>query len=134
MEDLLVGIGLGAIGLAAMLVLLLLALAVYIYTSWAIMTIAKKTKTTPAWLAWIPIANMFLLAKIAKTPWWTALIAILTGWIPFVGQFVLAGIIIYWFWLIAERRKYDGWMGILMIIPIVNLVILGVLAFADKKK
>lgn len=133
MEDLLVGIGLGAIGLAAMLVLLLLALAVYIYTSWAIMTIAKKTKTTPAWLAWIPIANLFLIAKIAKTPWWTALLFILTTWIPIVGTLITLGLTAYWFWLIAERRKYDGWMGILMIIPIVNLVILGVLAFADKK-
>lgn len=114
-------------------VALVIGLATYIYMSWAIMTIAKKTNTEPAWLAWVPIANLFLVAKIAQVGWWTALIVLLAGWIPFIGQILAAGIGVWWFWNIAERRNYEGWMGILMLIPVVNLVILGLLAWNDRK-
>ena len=132
MEELLAAFGLGAVALGFIFVALLIALAVYIYTSWAVMTIAKKTKTEPAWLAWIPIANLFLLAKIADTPWWTALLAILLSWIPVIGQLAFVAAFAYWFWFIAQKRGYDNWIGILMIIPVVNLILLGVLAWADK--
>ena len=117
----------------ALVTAVIITLAVYIYTSWAVMTIANKTKTQPAWLAWIPIANLFLIAKIAQVGWWTALIVIFAGWIPIIGQVLALAITVWWFWQIAERRNYEGWMGILMIIPLVNLVILGVLAWNDKK-
>jgi hypothetical protein len=96
------------------------------------MTLAQKTKTKNVWLAWIPIENLFLLANIAQLPWWTALIVILAGWIPFVGQVTAAAIVVWWFWKIAEQRKYEGWISILMIVPIVNLGMLGVFAFNDK--
>ena len=132
MEEFLAAAGLGAIAVGLAIFALILALAVYVYVSWALMTIAKKTKTTPAWMAWIPVANFFLAARIAKTPWWTALIFIVAGWIPFVGWIISVVIGGYWFWRIAERRKYEGWVGLLIVVPVVNLIILGVLAWNDQ--
>lgn len=126
-HEALLGLGLAALGFA-----IVIGLAVYIYSAWAIMTLAQKTKTDNAWLAWIPIANLFLVANIAGLPWWTALVVLLAGWIPFVGQIAAAAIVAWWFYEIAQKRNYEGWVGILMIIPFVNLVILGVLAFNDK--
>ncbi len=34
-------------------------------------------------------------------------------------------------WRICQRTGYPGWMGVLILIPIVNLVLLYFIAFAD---
>jgi hypothetical protein len=120
------------IGLIAAFILIgvLVLIAVYIYTSIALMTIAKKTKTKYAWLAWIPIANLYLIVKTAKLPW-QYLFLMLLVFIPGIGGLVCAGLMIWWFWRIAEVRKLPGWLGILMIIPVINLVVLGILAWSN---
>ena len=52
---------------------------VYVYVSLALMTIATKTNTANAWLAWIPIVNIFLMLNIAQKPvWWFILFLIPT--------------------------------------------------------
>ena len=104
-------------------------LAFYVYVSWALMVIAKKTKTKNAWLAWIPIANYYLITKIAKVSGlWT--FALLLSFIPVVGGIVLLGVSIWLFWRIAEARKLPGWISLLMIIPGVNLIVIGIIAWA----
>jgi len=96
--------------------------AVYIYMAVCLQTIAKKTNTENPWLAWIPIANIFLAANIAKKPMWWAILCL----VPIVQ--IVAGIVLAIG--IAEARGKESWMGILMIIPGVNLVVLGYLAFS----
>jgi Family of unknown function (DUF5684) len=99
------------------------ALAMYIYVALALQTIAKKTNTENAWLAWIPIINIILMLNIAKKPvWW-----IILCFIPLVNIVIL---IIVWM-AIAEARKKPNWWGILMIVPLVNLIVPGYLAWAD---
>ena len=44
----------------------IIGLLIYCYTAFALMTIAKKTKTANPWLAWIPVANLYLVTQIAK--------------------------------------------------------------------
>ena len=110
---------------------LIIFLAVYIYMAIAIMTIAKKTKTKNAWLAFIPFANLYLLTKMAGVPWWTFLIAGLAGFIPLIGGIVFIAFWIWWWWQIAENINKPGWWSILLIIPIVNLIILGVMAWGE---
>jgi hypothetical protein len=116
-----------AAGLAALGVFLVfglvMGLAAYIYMSLALQTIAKKTNTPNGWLAWIPIANLILMANIAKRPVWWFLLCL----IPLVG---LVFMIIIWMG-IAEARKKPNWWGILLIVPVVNLVVPGYLAWAD---
>lgn len=128
-QELLEGLGLAFVTGTALVVSLLVLLAVYIYFSYTLMVIAQKTKTENAWLAWIPIANLYLMTQIAQVPWWTFLIVLLASWIPFIGQLLAIGISIWWWWKISERRNSPGWLGILMIFPLVNFVVVGYLAF-----
>ena len=135
-------IGLGALGALAAgfaVVALVVMLASYIYFALVLMTLARKLNTEPAWLAWIPIANVYLLWKISRTPTWSIIVfavGMLLAGIPILGQ-VLAlaalGVMIYWFWMIAEQRKYPGWVSLLMIIPLGNIIVPGVLAWVDRK-
>lgn len=108
-------------------------LALYIYSALVLMLIAKKTSTSGAWMAWVPILNIFLMCKVAgKSLVWFILFLI-----PFVN---IIAVVLVWA-AIAERLKRPSWWGILMLIPIANLIIPGILAFskggatsASKKK
>ena len=98
-------------------------LVIYVYVALALQTIAKKTNTENGWLAWIPIANIFLMLMVAKKPlWWFILVLI-----------PLVNIVIYILvWMgIAEARSKPSWWGILIIVPIANLIVPGYLAWAD---
>lgn len=117
-----------------MLFIILLLIVVYIYCALVLMTIAKKTKTKDAWLAWIPIANVYLMTQIANVSgWWT--LGILFVFVPFIGKLALVALMACLWWKIAEARKRPGWWGIVIaIVPLVNLVLMGFLAWDDKKK
>jgi len=123
--------GLVGLGVGLMVFGLILFLAIYIYTAIALMAIANKTKTKNGWLAFIPIANIYLMTQIAKlNGLWT--LVVLLPLIPLIGNLALGVAVIYFWWLIAERVKRPGWWGILMIIPIVNWILLGIMAWAKK--
>ena len=117
-----------AVGLVFMIFFLILFLALYLYVSFAIMAMAKKTNTPNGWMAFMPIANVILLLQIAKLPWWYVF-GFLLGFIPFLGILILIAGGIYLWWKVAEAVGKPGWWGILSIIPIVNLVIWGVMAW-----
>lgn len=125
-------LGLGSLGVIAGMLFVFLAVMIvfYIYFAFALMTIAKKTKTKDAWLAWIPIANFYLMLKIGKQPTWHML-SLLLAFIPYIGTVALMVLSAYWWWKIAEVRGKQGWLGILMIVPFVNLVVLGYLAWSE---
>ena len=92
------------------------------------MAIAKKKNIENAWLAFIPIANIYLMTQIAGLPaWYTA--GIVLVFIPFIGQILLGVLMVYIWWKICEALSKPGWWGVLMIIPIVNFVIMGILAW-----
>lgn len=103
--------------------ILLFGGAVYVYMALALMTIANKTNTQNAWLAWIPIANIILMLNIARKPLWWILLMLL----PLVNLVIA---ILVWM-AIAEARHKPNWWGILMIVPVVNLIVPGYLAWAD---
>jgi hypothetical protein len=96
-------------------------IAVYVFMALVLMGIAKKTNTPKGWLAWIPIANIFLLLMIARRPlWWFILLII-----PLVN--IIFAIIV---WLdILKLRGKPWWWIILLLIPIVNIVCLAILAW-----
>jgi hypothetical protein len=112
-----------AIAGAMFLFLIGFGLVGYVYFALALQTIANKTATPNSWLAWIPIANVFLMLGVAKKPmWWFILFLI-----PLVN-IVMAVIV----WMaIAEARQKPNWWGILTIVPIANLIVPGYLAWAD---
>jgi hypothetical protein len=130
------GLG-GVMALAgAMLVFALVAgVALYVYYALALSTIAKKLKYANPWLAWIPLANLALLPILAGYAW------------PWVFMFLvpIANIVfaIIWLWKIYEKRKYPGWLALVplaavipfigLFVGIANLVIIGLVAWADRK-
>ena len=127
---------LGAAGLifgAFFGIAILLIFVVYIYSSICLYRIAKKTNQENAWLAWIPIVNLFLMCKISglKYLW---LLIFFVGLIPIIGRTIgpicSTALFTYIWYRIAAALKKPGWLGILIIIPLVNLVIMGYLAFS----
>lgn len=122
---------LGGLAVLGIFALVLLGIALYIYTSLALMTIAKRTKTKPEWLAWIPFVNLYLVTKIGKVSPLT-LLALFAYLIPAVGGLIFAGFTAFWWWKVSEARRKPGWWGILMIIPVANLIIMGMLAWGKK--
>lgn len=107
---------------SAQMLMLFVYILIYAYTALCIQFMAKKADVGNAWMAWLPIANIFILLAIAGKPaWWFILLMI-----PLVN--VIIGIII---WMsAAESCGKPNWLGILMIIPIINFVIMGYLAFS----
>lgn len=123
-----------AMGLAAVTLVMLAILffvAVYIYKSIALQTIAKKTKTKNAWMAWLPLADIALVLNIARIDlkW---LFALLLIFVPEIGwQLLCAGFAVA-FAEIAKRLRKEYWVGIFMIVPVVNLYVLGYLAWSKN--
>ena len=124
------GPGLLALGIGLMIVFFIVFVALYVYFALALMTLAKKTKTPNAWLAWIPIADVYLMTQIGKqSGWWT--LGLIAAFIPLLGTLAMLALIIFLGWKMAEAIKKPGWWGILLAIPIVNLVIVGIMAWGD---
>ena len=113
---------LGAI-LASMLPTLLLAAAVYAVMAASLMVIARKTGTPAEWMAWIPIANIVLMCRIAgKSGWWTLLVLI-----PLVN--IVVGVVI---WIgIARARGKSPALLFLFLIPVVGILVPVLLAMGD---
>lgn len=102
---------------------LLLVVLVWIYPAVALQTIARRTNTDGAWLAWIPIINIVLMLNIGKKPlWWIVFFVI-----PMVN---IVMTVLVWM-AIAEVRAKPTWWGILMIVPLANLLALGYLAWSN---
>lgn len=120
---------LGALTGALLAFAVIFGIAIYVYTAWAVMTIGKKLKVKPTWLAWIPVANVFYLPMLAGYEWYYGFLWI-GSFIPAIGFLISIGLTIWWWWRISEARKKEGWMGILMAIPLVNLVVVGILAWS----
>lgn len=47
-----------------------IGIAAYVYVALAYMRIAQKLNIKNPWLAWIPIANLYLMAEMAQMPTW----------------------------------------------------------------
>lgn len=93
----------------------------YIFFSLCLQVIAIKTKTPLSWHAWIPIGNFILMCRIATKPLWWAILL----FIPLVN---IVFIVLLWM-AIAEARDKPGWLGIGMVLPGLNLIVLLYLAF-----
>ncbi|OVE74627.1 hypothetical protein BVX95_01725 [archaeon D22] len=105
-------------------------LAVYIYASFALMTLAKKANVSNAWLAFIPFVNYYIMVKTAGKSGWQTL-TILLGLIPLLGPIIMLFVMAYFWASIAEKVNKPRWMGTLIVIPIVNLIIMGLLAWKE---
>ena len=107
----------------------------YIYTSFAMMRTAQRLKTEPALLAWVPIANNYLLSRMAKMHWWPILL-LLAMIIPIINILAMVAFAVFfyiWLWKICEARGKPGWWALLTLIPVFGiiwyLIMFGILAW-----
>jgi len=106
------------------------SLLFYVYSALCLQMIAKKTSQEPAWLAWVPIGNFFLMCKIGSLSYlW--LLGILLSFLPLVGVFFGLGLFAYIWYRIALALHKPGWIGVLVCLPLANLVVMGYLAFSE---
>lgn len=114
-----------------LLILFIFLLVAYIYYCLVWYTLANKLKYKNAWIAWIPIANLFLLPILAKKHWALGFLLL----IPFVNLIFS----IIWCWDIYKRRKFSGALSLIKagyVIPplipfvfIADFIIMGLIAF-----
>lgn len=141
--------GLIAVIMGMIVFALVMAVVIYIYTALAMMTIAKKLGYDKAWLAWIPVANVFLLPILAQKPWQMGFIIISPLLVSFFVKMPVLGALItfaagiaslvfsiMYTWQIFERRKYPGWLSLLVLVPglgaLIGLVVIGIVAWKDR--
>ena len=120
--------GMLAIFGALMFIWLVVVLAIYVYFAICLMKIAKKTNTPNGWFAWIPILNVILMVQISQKPMWY----LVFFFVPFLNILGIIFAILIWM-AIAERLGKPSWLGILMIVPIANVIIPGYLAFSKSE-
>ena len=136
-NDMILGAGLGAFIMTFLVVILIFSALLWVYTSLAFVAIAKKGGYSKPNLAWIPLVGPLIISsQIAKMHWWPILLILLEG-VPFVSavsNLVLMVFAIIWLWKTFEIIGKPNWWAILMLIPFVNFIILGVVAWSKPKK
>lgn len=96
-------------------------IAYYVAMAYALMRLAKKLNYKDAWMAWVPLLNVWLLIQLAGLEWWWILIVLFGGIVPVVGNLVSILAAFYLWMKIAEKCNKDKWFALLMFIPIVNI-------------
>jgi len=121
--------GLLALILGFFMVFFILAIGIYLYSSFAFMSIAKKNNQETPGLAWIPyVGPLIVMYHASKAHWWPFIVFGL-AFIPFVNL-VAAVMGIIWLWKTFEAIGKPGWWALLMLVPVLNIIILGVAAWS----
>ena len=97
-------------------------LVVYVFTSFCLMKIADKLSIPNSWLAWIPIAQVWVMVRAAGKPgWWLILL-----FIPLVN-IVIALIILF---AMPVNLGKSSLYGLLTFVPLLGIFLyFGLLAF-----
>ena len=88
------------------------------------MTIALKLNVSGFWMVWLPLMNVWLMVKMANK----SFLYFLGLFIPLVNIFVFISIWMNIFEYLARPR----WLGVLMIVPGINIILLWYLACTRK--
>lgn len=113
------------------LIIIIIFLITYIPMSLFTYLVAKRLGTPRAWMAWVPIVNIFLMSKMANrktSQFWLALILGL-----FCGL-VLFGFLIDWWMEIAQRLNKPRWLGVFAAFPYIGFIFMGIIAFSESTK
>lgn len=129
-----------------LLILLFILIVVYLYFSICLYNIAKKTNTSNRWAAWVPIVQIFYPIIISQKPWWWIFVVLILGFfssslnrsesgiVQLVSFLISITIIVVWVYIwmgVCVKLKRPNWWGVLMMIPLINIVFLGILAFSN---
>lgn len=109
--------------LGVVLTILTAAGLLWVYPAVCISRIAAKVGTTGRWMAWIPILNMVLVCRIGGLSGWWVLLCL----IPYVGVIVALLLMLQ----LPKALGVTTAARFLIVVPLVNFVYLGYLAFRE---
>lgn len=119
------------VALLAIFFIFLFLVGYYVYSALAYQSIYRKSGHKRPWMAWIPVVSAIPALQLGGFHWAWIFLA-LGAIIPFVGFFASIAfgvLVIISMWRIFKKAGYKGALSLLLIIPIVNLVILGIVAW-----
>lgn len=102
---------------------LMAALYLHVFFAVTMQSIAQKTSADHAWMAWLPVLNLFLVLHIAGRGFLWFLLLLIPG-------VNLLALVVLWGDLAAALGK-SAWLGLLAPVPIANVVMQGYLAFSE---
>ena len=97
--------------------------------------IARKLRVSCAWMSWAPVLQIHPMVLAAGLPgWWTPALlgSAVLMLVPVVGMIVPLGVLVatLYIWMrISERLGLNKWLGLLIIVPLAQLVYPAWLAF-----
>ena len=119
------------------------SVGMYVWFVVSLAIIARKLKISAWWTAPVPILNFYLMCAAGKrggscflaflVPF-LMLVAGAVAWLPVLIFISLVAWAIVWIrvWMdVCENRGRARWLGLLIVLPVLNLVLLGTLAFGD---
>jgi len=112
------------LGIGIFLVLMVIAIAFFVFFAMAWMKIAQKLGYEPAWLAWIPVANYFLMAGVADLPIWMPIALAVGMFIPFINWLAGIGALVFSIYVVlvvARKLAKPEWYCVGYIIPLLQL-------------
>ncbi len=100
-----------------------IGLLIYAFFGYCLYRMAQKLNLSDkAWWGWVPVMQVLLMLKMAGKAWWWIFLFL----IPLVN--IVIGIIV---WIkIAQALNKPKWTGVLMIVPGIDLFVLGYLALS----
>ena len=97
--------------------------ALYLFHCYCCMLICQKAGQPPGFLVWLPVLQIFPLLRAAgMSPWW-----FLALFVPLLN--VVESVL--WCLNIAKARNKSALVGILLLLPITNILAFLYLAFSD---
>ncbi len=100
----------------------LILIALYIFFGYCLSKIGKKLNDERAWWAWVPVLQVLMMIRLAQLSYW--------WFIGLLVPFVNIAVGIYVWVRVANRLGKPGWMGALMIVPGIDLFVLGYFALS----
>ncbi len=133
-------------GLFYMVLLIGISLLIYFYTTLALHIIGKKRGVSYAWTVWIPLVNsitglLVLIASAGRPLWWVVFFflpfaasvgAVFLPVLSVVSLVLSLGVIVLVvvLWMdISRALGLNRWLGLLILLPVANLIFMGYLAF-----
>ncbi len=106
-------------------VILAFLLFSYLFGAVCLFLIIRKLNVPYSWIALVPIAQAWSYVAAAGKPWW---LVVLT-FVPYINIIVF---LYLWGCILAKIGKHPA-LSLLFLLPVVNLVFLGVLALSSMK-